>query len=83
MKWILYEIYNFFKKSLSGLPPKQYNCTIEPYVAMEVIKLSWSHRKRQKLYNFTTKVVKHTANPIFKESFVISGIVPEDLKVIA
>jgi len=67
-------------EALSGLPPKQYNCTIEPYVILEIIKQSWSHRKRQKLYSFKTKVVKHTASPIFRESFVISGVIPHEMK---
>ncbi|XP_023245724.1 synaptotagmin-1-like isoform X2 [Copidosoma floridanum] len=67
-------------EALSGLPPKQYNSSIEPYVRLEVIKKSWSHRKRQKLYSFQTKVVKHTASPIFKESFVISSGIPHEMK---
>ncbi|XP_031780760.1 synaptotagmin-2 [Nasonia vitripennis] len=67
-------------EALSGLPPKQYNCTLEPYVFLEVIKQSWTHRKKQKLYSFKTKGVRHTASPVFRESFVITGVNPQEIK---
>ncbi|KAL7292440.1 hypothetical protein TKK_0014024 [Trichogramma kaykai] len=67
-------------ETLLGLPPKQYNCTLEPYVTLDIYKQSWTNRKKQKLYSFKTKGIKHTANPVFKESFVISGANPQDIK---
>ncbi|KZC08739.1 hypothetical protein WN55_10761 [Dufourea novaeangliae] len=68
-------------EALSGLPPKQYNCTLEPYVALNIMKQSWSHRKRQKLHSFRTRGVRHTASPIFKETFVVANVKPHEVKV--
>lgn len=68
-------------QALSGLPPKQYNGTLEPYVALNIIKQSWSHRKRQKLHSFRTRSIRHTANPIYKETFAIANIKPQEAKV--
>lgn len=67
-------------EALSGLPPKQYNCTLEPYVALNIVKQSWSHRKRQKLHSFRTRSVRHTANPIFKETFVVANVKTHEIK---
>ncbi|CAD1474221.1 unnamed protein product, partial [Heterotrigona itama] len=67
-------------EALSGLPPKQYNCTLEPYVALNITKQSWSHRKREKLHSFRTRSVRHTANPVFKETFVVANVMPHDVK---
>ncbi|XP_076663015.1 synaptotagmin 20 isoform X2 [Andrena cerasifolii] len=67
-------------EALSGLPPKQYNCTLEPYVALNVMKQSWSHRKRQKLHSFRTRGVRHTASPIFKETFVVANVKAHEVK---
>ncbi|CAK9815286.1 SYT1 [Anthophora quadrimaculata] len=67
-------------EALSGLPPKQYNCTLEPYVALNIMKQSWSHRKRQKLHSFRTRGVRHTASPIFKETFVVANVKPHEVK---
>ncbi|XP_031827105.1 synaptotagmin 20 [Nomia melanderi] len=67
-------------EALSGLPPKQYNCTLEPYVALTIIKQSWSHRKRQKLHSFRTRGVRHTASPIFKETFVVANVKSHEVK---
>lgn len=67
-------------EALSGLPPKQYNCTLEPYVALNIVKQSWSHRKRQKLHSFRTRGVRHTASPIFKETFVVANVKPQEVK---
>lgn len=67
-------------EALSGLPPKQYNCTLEPFVALTIAKQSWSHRKRQKLHSFRTRGVRHTASPIFKETFVVANAKPHELK---
>lgn len=67
-------------ESVSGLPPKQYNCTLEPYVALNIMKQSWSHRKRQKLHSFRTRGVRHTASPIFKETFVVANVKPREVK---
>lgn len=66
---------------MSGLPPKRYNGTLEPYVALNVVKQSWSHRKRQKLHSFRTRAIRHTANPIYKETFVIANIKAQEAKV--
>lgn len=67
-------------ESLCGLPPKQYNCTLEPYVALNIVKQSWSHRKRQKLHSFRTRGIRHTASPIYKETFVIANVRPQEAK---
>ncbi|XP_043249065.1 synaptotagmin-1-like [Colletes gigas] len=67
-------------EALSGLPPKQYNCTLEPYVALNIMKQSWSHRKRQKLHSFRTRGVRHSASPIFKETFVVANVKPHEVK---
>ncbi|KOX75644.1 Synaptotagmin-1 [Melipona quadrifasciata] len=66
--------------ALSGLPPKQYNCTLEPYVALNITKQSWSHRKREKLHSFRTRCVRHTASPVFKETFVVANVKPHEVK---
>jgi hypothetical protein len=68
-------------QALSGLPPKHYNCTMEPYVSLDVFKQFWTHRKKQKLYSFKTKCIRHTASPIFRESFVIAGATTKDINV--
>lgn len=67
-------------EALCGLPPKQYNCTLEPYVALNIVKQSWSHRKRQKLHSFRTRGVRHTASPIYKETFVVANVKPHEVK---
>ncbi|XP_029049858.1 synaptotagmin-5-like isoform X1 [Osmia bicornis bicornis] len=67
-------------EALSGLPPKQYNCTLEPYVALNIVKQSWSHRKRQRLHSFRTRAIRHTANPIFKETFVVANVKSQEIK---
>lgn len=67
-------------EALSGVPPKQYNCTLEPYVALNIMKQSWSHRKRQKLHSFRTRSVRHSASPIFKETFVVANVKPHETK---
>lgn len=67
-------------EALSGLPPKQYNCTLEPYVALNIVKQSWSHRKRQKLHSFRTRGIRHTASPIYKETFVVANVKPHELR---
>lgn len=67
-------------EALSGLPPKQYNCTLEPYVALNITKQSWSHRKREKLHSFRTRSVRHTASPVFKETFVVANVKPHEVK---
>lgn len=67
-------------EALCGLPPKQYNCTVEPYVALNIMKQSWSHRKRQKLHSFRTRGVRHTASPIYKETFVVANVKPDEVK---
>ncbi|XP_053971948.1 synaptotagmin-1-like [Hylaeus volcanicus] len=67
-------------EAVSGLPPKQYNCTLEPYVTLNIMKQSWSHRKRQKLHSFRTRGVRHTASPIFKETFVVANVKPHEVK---
>lgn len=72
----------FFLKSLSGLPPKQYNCTLEPYVTIEIVKYSWTYRKRDVLHSFRTRSIRHTANPIFRETFVIVDVNAVEAKVI-
>lgn len=68
-------------QALSGLPPKQYNGTLEPYVALNIVKQSWSHRKRQKLHSFRTRSIRHTASPIYKEAFAIANVKPQEAKV--
>lgn len=67
-------------EALSGLPPKQYNGTLEPYVALNIVKQSWSHRKRQKLHSFRTRSIRHTANPIYKETFAIANVKPQEAR---
>ncbi|XP_067208320.1 synaptotagmin-1-like isoform X2 [Linepithema humile] len=67
-------------EALCGLPPKQYNGTLEPYVALNIAKQSWSHRKRQKLHSFRTRGIRHTASPIYKETFVIANVKPQEVK---
>ncbi|KYM83799.1 hypothetical protein ALC53_05756 [Atta colombica] len=67
-------------EALCGLPPKQYNGTLEPYVVLNIMKQSWSYKKRQKLHSFRTRVIKHTASPIYKETFVIANIKPQEAK---
>ncbi|XP_070153128.1 synaptotagmin 20 isoform X1 [Polyergus mexicanus] len=67
-------------ESLSGLPSKQYNGTLEPYVALNIVKQSWSHRKQQKLHSFRTRGIKQTANPIYKEAFAIANVKPQEAK---
>lgn len=67
-------------EALSGLPPKQYNCTLEPYVALNIVKQSWSHRKRQKLHSFRTRGIRHTASPIYKETFVVANVKPHEVR---
>ncbi|KAJ8667120.1 hypothetical protein QAD02_008782 [Eretmocerus hayati] len=67
-------------EAISGLPPKQYNCTVEPYVVLDIIKQTWAHGKRKKIYSFRTRGVKHTASPIFKESFVVTGMTASEMK---
>ncbi|XP_011860524.1 PREDICTED: uncharacterized protein LOC105557791 isoform X1 [Vollenhovia emeryi] len=68
-------------EALSGLPPKQYNGTLEPYVALNIMKQSWSHKKRQKLHSFRTRGIRHTASPIYKETFIIANAKPQEVKV--
>ncbi|XP_011057976.1 PREDICTED: uncharacterized protein LOC105148141 isoform X10 [Acromyrmex echinatior] len=68
-------------EALCGLPPKQYNGTLEPYVVLNIMKQSWSYKKRQKLHSFRTRGIKHTANPIYKETFVIANIKPQEAKI--
>ncbi|XP_072758016.1 synaptotagmin 20 isoform X2 [Anoplolepis gracilipes] len=67
-------------EALSGLPPKQYNGTLEPYVTLNIVKQSWSHRKRQKLHSFRTRGIRHTASPIYKETFAIANVKPQEAK---
>ncbi|KAL0118058.1 hypothetical protein PUN28_009026 [Cardiocondyla obscurior] len=67
-------------EALCGLPPKQYNGTLEPYIALNIIKQSWSHRKRQRLHSFRTRSIRHTASPIYKETFVIANVKPQEAK---
>ncbi|XP_039312921.1 synaptotagmin-1 isoform X2 [Solenopsis invicta] len=67
-------------EALCGLPPKQYNGTLEPYVALNIMKQSWSHKKRQKLHSFRTRSIRHTASPIYKETFVIANTKPQETK---
>ncbi|OAD58773.1 Synaptotagmin-1 [Eufriesea mexicana] len=67
-------------EALSGLPPKQYNCTLEPYVSLAITKQSWSTRKRRKLHSFRTRGIRHTASPIFKETFVVANVKPHEVK---
>lgn len=67
-------------EALSGLPPKQYNGTLEPYVALNIMKQSWSHRKRQKLHSFRTRSIRHTASPIYKETFAIANVKQQEAK---
>lgn len=67
-------------EALSGLPPKEYNCTMEPYVSLDVFKQYWTHRKKHKLYTFKTKYIRHTASPIFRESFVVTGASTQEIK---
>ncbi|XP_018340101.1 PREDICTED: synaptotagmin-B-like isoform X2 [Trachymyrmex septentrionalis] len=67
-------------EALCGLPPKQYNGTLEPYVVLNIMKQSWSYKKRQKLHSFRTRGIKHTASPIYKETFVIANIKPQEAK---
>ncbi|XP_012538522.1 synaptotagmin-2 isoform X2 [Monomorium pharaonis] len=67
-------------ESLRGLPPKQYNGTLEPYVTLNIMKQSWSYRKRQRLHSFRTRGIRHTASPIYKETFVIANIKPQEAK---
>ncbi|CAL1681183.1 unnamed protein product [Lasius platythorax] len=67
-------------EALCGLPPKQYNGTLEPYVALNIVKQSWSHRKRQKLHSFRTRGIRHTTSPIYKETFVIANAKPQEAK---
>ncbi|KAH0953733.1 hypothetical protein HN011_007317 [Eciton burchellii] len=67
-------------EAMCGLPPKQYNGTLEPYVALTIVKQSWSHRKRQKLHSFRTRGIRHTASPIYKETFVIGDVKPREAK---
>ncbi|XP_043495007.1 synaptotagmin-1-like isoform X1 [Polistes fuscatus] len=67
-------------EAVSSLPPKQYNCTIEPYVALNIVKQSWSHRKQMKLHSFRTRGIRHTANPIYRETFVVANAKPHEVK---
>ncbi|XP_020295020.1 synaptotagmin-2-like [Pseudomyrmex gracilis] len=67
-------------EALCGLPPKQYNGTLEPYVALNIVKQSWSHRKRQKLHSFRTRGIRHTANPTYNETFIIAYVKPQEAK---
>ncbi|XP_047353577.1 synaptotagmin-1-like [Vespa velutina] len=67
-------------EALSSLPPKQYNCTIEPYVALNIVKQSWSHRKQMKLHSFRTRGIRHTVNPIYRETFVVANAKPHEVK---
>ncbi|XP_012271098.1 synaptotagmin-5 [Orussus abietinus] len=67
-------------EALSGLPPKQYNCTLEPYVALNIVKQSWSHRRRQKLHSFRTRSIRHSASPIYRETFVVADAKPLEVK---
>lgn len=67
-------------EALSGLPPKQYNCTLEPYVTLNITKQSWNHRKRQRLHSFRTRSIRHTASPIFKEAFGVANVSPQEVK---
>jgi len=70
-------------QALCGLPPKQYNGTLEPYVALNIMKQqSWSHRKQQKLHSFRTRGIRHTASPIYKETFIIANAKLQEAKVI-
>ncbi|XP_011648120.1 synaptotagmin-5-like isoform X2 [Pogonomyrmex barbatus] len=67
-------------EALYGLPPKQYNGTLEPYVTLNIVKQSWSHRNKQKLHSFRTRGIRHTANPIYKETFIIANTKPQEAK---
>lgn len=67
-------------EAVTSLPPKQYNCTLEPYVALNIVKQSWSHRKQMKLHSFRTRGIRHTANPIYRETFVVADTKPHEVK---
>lgn len=67
-------------EAVTSLPPKQYNCTLEPYVALNIVKQSWSHRKQMKLHSFKTRGIRHTANPIYRETFVVADVKPHEVK---
>ncbi|KAK2583704.1 hypothetical protein KPH14_009626 [Odynerus spinipes] len=67
-------------EAVTNLPPKQYNCTLEPYVALNIVKQSWSHRKQMKLHSFRTRGIRHTANPIYRETFVVADVKPHEVK---
>ncbi|XP_024944754.1 synaptotagmin-5 isoform X2 [Cephus cinctus] len=67
-------------EALSGLPPKQYSSVLEPYVALNIVKLSWTNRKKEKLHSFRTRGVRHTASPIYRETFVVADVKPHEVK---
>ncbi|XP_046420082.1 synaptotagmin-2-like isoform X1 [Neodiprion fabricii] len=67
-------------EAVSNLPQKQYNCTLEPYVAVNIVKQSWSNRNPEKLHSFRTRGVRHTASPIYRETFVVADVKPQEVK---
>ncbi|KAK0078032.1 hypothetical protein PV325_003147 [Microctonus aethiopoides] len=67
-------------EALSGLPPKQYNCTVEPYVVVNIVKQTWTQRRRDVLHSFKTRGIRHTASPIYQETFVIADVNSHEAK---
>ncbi|XP_012252158.2 synaptotagmin-2 isoform X2 [Athalia rosae] len=67
-------------EAVANLPQKQYNCTLEPYMALDIIKQTWSNRNAQKLHSFRTRGVRHTASPIYRETFVVADVKPQEVK---
>ncbi|XP_043289135.1 synaptotagmin-1-like isoform X2 [Venturia canescens] len=67
-------------EAVSNLPPKPYNCTLEPYVALNIVKQSWTSRKRMKLHSFRTRGIRHTSTPIYRETFVVADVRPHEVK---
>lgn len=69
-------------EALSNLPPKQYNCSLEPYVVLNIVKpkQTWSRGNHQKLHSFKTRGIRHTASPIYRESFVVADAKLREIK---
>ncbi|XP_074111209.1 synaptotagmin 20 [Cotesia typhae] len=67
-------------EALFNLPPKQYNCAIEPYVVIKIVKQSWIKKEKTVLHNFRTRGIRHTVNPVYRETFIIADASPYIMK---
>ena len=77
---VKYTIILIIIQAVSNVPPKQYNCTFEPYIALNIIKQSWTNR-RQELHSFRTRGIRNTASPIYGETFVVADVKSYEAKV--